>query len=1090
MSKLIKSMRKLFLILMTVVACAWSAYAQNRTINGTVIDAANNEPLIGATVLPNGGGNGTATDIDGNFSLTVPANVKTATISYIGYTAKTVDLVNGMTVKLSAESTTLDDVVVVAYGTATKESLTGSVAVVGAKEIEDRPVTSATAALEGNAPGVQVNSTVGQPGSDPSIRIRGFNSINGSMAPIYVVDGVPYSGSIADINPADIESMSVLKDAASAALYGAKGANGVILITTKRAKKVGKVDVTLTVREGMYNRGVPEYDRLEANQWMETMFQGAVNANVTNQTYPTYQENFEFVRNNFINGYAKNNIYGVPENELFDENGKLVPTGPLPGYTDLDWWDAVSRSGFRQEYNVNAAAASEKYNLFASVGYLKEQGYLLKTDFERFSGRINANFNPTSYFKFGVNLSASSQDSEVGQFNDTDLAINPFLTMFQAPIYPYYAHNEDGSIIYEDGQPVWNTKAPYLGNRNVAYELRNNFSSYKNNVIDASVYGTAVIPYGFELTVRGNMNRTKTDYTDYQNPRVGDAAPYGLISKEFDNVQYHTFMQTLTWSHYYGANNEHFVDALLNHENYQYSVDYSYVVNQNEDISGRYGLSNFAQNMSALGGLAGEDRTESYLGRVRYNYIEKYFAEASFRRDGSSRFAKDYRWGNFWSVGASWVITKEKFMQNIDWINWLKLRAAYGSVGNNAAAGTYAYWSTYGVQTYSNTNYYYRASLAASDLQWESTKTFDIGLEGALFNDRLNFSIGYFDKRNADLIFAVVKPSSVGSTIWSGANQSISANIGTMSNRGWELSFTGTIMRNKDINWTASIDATFLKNKIIELPDHKDIPIFPYQYSEGHSVYEFYTYEWAGVDQLTGQSLYWINPDHKDYQTINAEGQTVFNEALWNQTINDAREENKLVEYNGKYYTTDTSFATREWQGSALPTVYGSFGTNFSWKGLGVGVLFTYSLGGLTMDTNYASLMSAGGATSALHVDALNSWTAAPEGMTADSPNRIDPNGIPQMNFVNSMYNNSDTTSRWLTDASWLVFKNLLISYDLPKNWVAPLQLQNLNVAFSADNLFTCSARKGMNPASSFSGGQGASFVTPRVFSFQLTAKF
>jgi len=281
-----------------------------------------------------------------------------------------------------------------------------------------------------------------------------------------------------------------------------------------------------------------------------------------------------------------------------------------------------------------------------------------------------------------------------------------------------------------------------------------------------------------------------------------------------------------------------------------------------------------------------------------------------------------------------------------------------------------------------------------------------------------------------------------------------------------------------------------LKNKIVSLPEGKDINAFPYCYSEGRSVYEFYTYEWAGVDQLTGQSLYLMNPDHKDYQTVNAEGETVFNEDLWNQTVADAEKDGKYVYYNGKHYTTDTSFATREWQGSALPTVYGSFGTNFSWKGLGIGVLFTYSLGGQTMDGNYASLMSAGGATSALHVDALNSWVAAPEGMTADSPNRIDPNGIPQMNFQNSMYNNASSTSRWLVDSSWLVFKNLLVSYDLPQKWVQPLQLQNINIAFSADNLFTVSARKGMNPSSSFSGGQSASFVTPRVFSFQLTAKF
>ena len=369
-------MRKIFLLMVTVMLCALGLQAQNRTYHGTVLDAANNEPLIGATVMPIGGGQGSAADIDGNFTLSVPANVKKVTVSYVGYQSKTVDLKDGETIYLDSSSTSLDDLVVVAYGTATKESLTGSVAVIGSKEIEDRPVTSVTSALEGNAPGVQVNSTVGQPGASPDIRIRGFNSINGTNTPLYVVDGIPYSGSISDLNPADIESMSVLKDAASAALYGNKGANGVILITTKKAKSVGKIDVTLQVRQGMYTKGIPNYDRLGPNDWMQVSFDGVVNGGVSGESYATRQEAIDFYRENFISAFAYNNIYGVPDNMLYDSNGKFLPQSYLPGYTDLDWWDAVSvKSGYRQEYNVNAAAASDKYNIFASVGYLKEHGY-------------------------------------------------------------------------------------------------------------------------------------------------------------------------------------------------------------------------------------------------------------------------------------------------------------------------------------------------------------------------------------------------------------------------------------------------------------------------------------------------------------------------------------------------------------------------------------------------------------------------------------------------------------------------------------------------------------------------------------------
>ena len=1065
-------MRKLFLFLMAVLACSVSVVAQNRTISGTVLDATNDEPLIGASIVPQGGGQGTQADIDGNFTISVPANVKNAVVSCIGYSPRTVELKDGMVVHLNASASELDDVIVVAYGNANKESLTGSVAVVGAKDIEDRPVTSATSVLEGNAPGVQVNSTVGQPGTDPSIRIRGFGSVNSSNAPIYVVDGIVFNGSIADLNPTDIESISVLKDAASAALYGNKAANGVILITTKRAKQAGKVEVTLSVRQGMYNRGLPEYDRLGADQWMETQLRGAANYEYTAGLHATYDESLTAVRKTFIDVYAKNNIYDAANDALFDENGKLVAK-MLPGYTDLDWWDAVSRQGYRQEYNINAAAASEKYSLFASVGYLKEQGYLLRTDFERFNGRVNAQFNPTSYFKFGFNLNATAQNSEVGQFDSVDAAINPFLTMFTAPIYPYYSHDENGDIIMENGEPKWNLTAQYLSNRNVAYELRKNFSNYRYDSVDATLFGTAILPYGFELTVRGNLTRYNQTGNEYRNKEIGDAAPKGSITQNFAFANSHVFMQQLTWNQDYGL---HHVDVLLGHENSDYMTESSYIVNDTQTFPDNYTLSNFTVNMATSGSFA-EDKTESYLSRARYNYNQKYFAEASFRRDGSSRFHPDSRWGNFWSVGGSWIISRENFMQHPDlsWINYLKLRAAYGTVGNNAGASAYAYWDLYAMgTTYSEQTILYRAQIADPSIKWETTKSFDVGLEGTLFNDRLNFAVCYFDKRSTDLLFAVPLPLSAGSSIWGGLNESITSNIGSVSNRGWELSFSGDIIRNRDFYWSASIDATFLDNKIVSLPGGRDIESGLQCLSEGHSIYEYYTYQFAGVDQMTGRSLYYINSEASNYETL----------------CETAAANGELVEINDKMYTTNIANATKEWCGTAIPTVYGSFGTNLSWKGINLGVLFTYSIGGKTYDSNYASLMSTSAlGLSALHEDILKAWTEVPAGMTEESPNRIDPNGIPAVDFYNSSYDNA-SSSRWLTDASYLVFKNLNVSYDLPAKWMKALKMQGLNIGVSIDNLFTVTARKGMNPQQSYSGGQSAYFVTPRVFSFQLTAKF
>ncbi len=1086
-------MRKLFLILLTLIACSWSLSAQTRTIHGSVVDAANNEPLIGATILPIGGGQGVAADIDGKFTLTVPSKVSKAKISYVGFVSQTVDLKDGMTVALQSTSKSLDDVIIVAYGTANKESLTGSVAVVGSKDIEDRPVTSVTAALEGNAPGVMVNNSVGQPGSSPTIRIRGFNSINGSNTPLYVVDGIPFEGTITDLNPADIESMSVLKDAASSALYGNRGANGVILITTKKAKNVGKVDVTVQIRQGMYNRGLPFYDRLDANDWMETALSAYTNGLMVqkNTPYTTYEKAFDFARNFFVANIAKTNIYGVPDTELFDDNGKLIPSSYLEGYKgNLDWWKAVSRSGYRQEYNINAAAATEKFNVFASAGYLKENGYMLQTDFERFNGRLNANFNPTSYLRFGINLAATHQESETGSADPDalDAVSNPFLTMFNAPIYSYYAHDKDGNVMYDDkGQPVWNT-ANYLQNNNVALSMRLDDSNFSATVVDANVYGTAIIPYGFELTVRGSMHRDKTHSKEYQNKEIGSARDVGILYEGFMSLNSHTFMQTLTWNHDYG---NHHIDVLLDHENWEYTSNSSTVGKATQLLDNMLFLSNF-EDLLIGSESYGKLRTESYLGRVRYNYDQKYFGEVSLRRDGSSRFAKDHRWGTFWSVGGSWIISREKFMSNLPWVNYLKLRAAYGSVGNDASAGALAYraLSAFGTP-YNGVSNLLPGQLGAPNLKWEATKTFDIALEGSLFNDRFDFSIGYFNKRNSDLIFNMTQAASNGMLAMTGYNMTIPTNIGTMENTGWELQFGVDIIRNRDWLWNFSIDATFMKNKIVKLPYNHDLAAQGLFY--GKSIYEHYRVPYAGVDMTNGRALYIVDQNSPDFKYYNTDG-TIdedMSKTLWDQNLALGERDNAFVMIDGQRYSYNANYAGRVLCGTSLPTVYGSFGTSASWKGINLSVLFTYSLGGKTYDSNYASLMSVSQSATAIHKDVLKSWTKCPEGITADSPAsvRIDKDAIPQVNTEYSSYNNAGS-SRWLTSSNYICLKNINVSYDLPKKWMNAIKLQGINLGVSIDNLFLVTARKGMNPQQSFAGGQSAYYVPARVFSFQLGAKF
>lgn len=1097
-------MKKLFMIMVTLMCVSWGLQAQNRTISGTVVDAANNEPLIGATVMPVGGGQGAATDVDGNFTVSVPANVKTARFTYVGYKEQTVALTPGMKVRLESSSTNLQDVVVVAYGTANKESLTGSVAVVGAGEIEDRPVTTVTTALEGNAPGVQVNNSVSYPGSSPEIRIRGFNSFTKYQNPLYVVDGAVYEGDISDINPADVESMSVLKDAASCALYGNRGANGVVLITTKRAKNVGKVDVTLTINQGIYNKALPFYDRLNADQWMETMFRGYAQGQTSAGAFNSLEDAMSALAPQFVSGYLKNtNIYDRPANEVMGADGRLAAS-VLPGYNDLDWWDIISRNGYRQEYNVNASGATEKFNIFSSFGYLKENGYLIDSDFERYNGRLVANYNPVSFFKTGINLSASYNNSSVAGITESDYdkgefgsTLNPFLVLGYAPIQSYYSHYslEDqeadpshiaGQIRYNElGEPIWNTGGINNG-ENSAWCMRLNSKKYTTLSVTGNVYGTAVLPYGFEFSLRANMWRSKQNSQEYSNNQTGSQVNVGGLDTESLSFNSYTFMQQLTWNHDYGLNN---IDVFLSHENYQLSYDDRFLRQSSQLLSDVPYMGNFENNDvsdQAIEML----RTESYLGRARYNYDQKYFVEASIRRDGSSRFNKDNRWGTFWSVGASWILSKEKFLQQAKWINYLKLRLAYGSVGNDLAAGYYAYWPLYAMATYDKTGIMIPYQVPGENLKWEATKTLDVALEGSLFNDRFTFSVGYYNKTNSDLLYELDAPLSSGNVLTNGANIKITTNVGTMRNWGWELQFGVDIIRNANLTWNFNLDASFLKNTIVKLPNNQNLPgnaLFL-----GHSIYEKYDYNWVGVDRATGNSLYEFYTDSPEYYSYNDNGEWVRDDAKVADVRKKASESGHLFVIDGKEYTDRPEYAGKKILGTALPTVYGSFGTGLKWKGINLNLLFTYSLGGKTYNSIYQTMMSVNNNSyGSLHKDMLKSWTAPSGEMDADGNyvHSIDPNGVPVNDMNLSGYNNMHS-SRYLISNNYLTLKNLAISYDFPKAWVNAMKLQNINLGFSVDNLFIITRMKGMNPQFKFSGSQNYYYMPARVFNFSLAFKF
>ena len=491
-------------------------------------------------------------------------------------------------------------------------------------------------------------------------------------------------------------------------------------------------------------------------------------------------------------------------------------------------------------------------------------------------------------------------------------------------------------------------------------------------------------------------------------------------------------------------------------------------MNTNMAVNGNYTLGNFLNN-SSTEGYDTDYKTESYLGRIRYNYDEKYFVDFSYRRDGSSKFAKDNRWGNFFSFGANWNMKKENFLKDVDWVNELRVRASYGEVGNDAGVDYYGYKALYYINKNAGDAALMKYTLAAPNIKWETTQTVDFGVEGKLFN-RLNFSIGYFDKRSKDLLFQVRMPLSAGSFAYDDVLMNLAQyqNIGTISNRGFEIALSGDVIRKKDWTWSLSADATTLKNKVVKLPGGKDILHGVQNYSEGHSAYEFYTYHFAGVDQMTGNSLYDLDATME----------------------NSAKAAGALVEINGVKYTTNTSYAERKWAGTALPSVYGSFGTNLRWKDLSLGLLFTYSLGGKIFDASYQTLMSpSSSAANAFHKDVLKAWDGVPAGMTEDSPNRIDPKGIPVLDPVLSTDNNA-TSDRWLTSADYLIFKNINLSYNLPKTLVQGWGIEGLTLKAGAENLFTLTSRKGLNPQSGFNGGSDDTYVSARVFNFGVSVTF
>ena len=1085
-------MKRFILFLASLLVMVGTAQAQApSTVRGKVTFDEDGSPLPGVSVMVKGTQVGTMTDPDGTYVLfNVPSNAKVLVFSFVGMTTQEVPVSAKVDVVMSNDSEALEELVVVAYGVAKKESVTGAVSTVKSDAIAVRPVSNVSNVLEGAVTGVLVNGG-GDPGDSPSIRIRGFGSPNGDNNPLYVIDGVPFSGYISDINPNDIESLTVLKDATSAALYGNRASNGVIIITTKRGKS-DRVSLSLNVNQGFYNRAIPDYDKVDAKDFMQVFFTGYVNNHQSGATHMSKEAAIADVRANILTYLGNYNIFNVATDQLYDSNGKFNYSAEvLPGYDDLNYWKYTERTGYRQDYNVSGSGASPKSNYYFSLGYTDEQGQTINSDMNRWTGRANVSVTPAKWIKAGLNISGSIHNEN---YRSTGTAYaNPiYMASIMAPIYPVYLHNEDGSYMLDDnGNKQYDGGDTYARKqwlaRHAIWESELDMRHLQRLGTSAQAYADITFLKDFTFSIKGDLGLRYEEDRTYNNSTIGDGAGTGRASRTSYFYRNYTFQQLLNWGHSFGNHN---VEALIGHENYYYNYDYQYGYKQNETFAGGKELVNFTDITSLTGYNAGY-RLESYFSRAKYNYNNKYFVEASFRRDGSSRFAAAKRWGNFWSLGATWAISREPFMQNVNWVDNLRLRASYGEVGNDRSVGYYGYMSLYSLtQKYAGVIAANKSQNEALDLVWEAEKSFSTALEGRLFN-RFNFTLEYFNKITHDLLFDVEKPTSQGGISTGSVTAATTANIGSVSNYGIEFSGDVDIIKTRDFTWNFGVNATWMKNVILQLPPATITNYDGLQnamlngtklWAEGHGIYDYYMYQYVGVDQLTGLALYKIDDEKYYIDEANKIGKR------WNEDIKDFEDfeksqvpEEYRVMINGKEYVMNTTYAKKDWAGTSLPKVYGSFNTSFRIKNFTLSAMFTYALGGKCLDYSYQSLMGVGDSPHAYHVDILNSWDSAPVGMEADSPLRIDPNGTPRIDGFWSSHSNA-TSTRFLTNGNYLVIKNVNLSYTFPKKVVDKMGIGGLTITASVDNLWSFTARKGLNPQQNFSGAvYGYNINTPRV---------
>ncbi|XP_060149167.1 tonB-dependent receptor P39-like [Globicephala melas] len=1062
------------------------ALAQQRVVKGGVISKSDNQPVIGATVLLQGNQKvGTITDYDGNFTLKVPEDAKNLVVSYVGYAKKVVAIKDGsLKVYLEQDQKMLEEVVAVGYSKATKRSFTGSAVTVKGAELSKKSVASITQALSGEVPGVNIVNTSGQPGSSPDVYVRGVGSVNSNgRAPLYVVDGVPYMGHLNSINPSDIESTTLLKDAAATSIYGARGANGVVVITTKRGK-VGKFSVNASFKQG-YNTAslIPRHEVITSpEEFIEMGWAGVRNQNIwsphriDDPANPGSQivlpwspenikkwtaESIDVANKNIFSGSGVNpkyNMWNVPAGKtLIDPKTGKIAEGVTRKYTPELWGDEAFQTSLRTEGNIQLAGGNSKLRAFMSLGYLNDKGIIKNSSFQRLTGRMNVNFNPYKWLTTRASLAYNRSESFYsGQAEST--SDNVFSYIDNMPtIYPVYLRNDKGEKIpdpyYKDSfrYDYGDGRGYAGGSSNGIADTFYNPKRKVTNTVDFNIGATIKFMKGLSLENTLSGNFVSAQFREKTNAFYGQSSSKGGVL--WHKHAYDFSNNLLSLLRYSTRINDHNIEAFVAHEATRFTTNY--------DAASKKGMvddysEEFAMAMKTdfpPGGYTTEYALESYFGQLNYDFSNKYYASLSIRRDGSSKFLNN-KWGTFGAGSLAWVVSEEDFLKDNKILNYLKVKASYGTLGQQNGINLYSGYDIYVATPLADEISLKFDHRGNPDLTWERSSMAQIGFEATLFK-KLDINVELYHKVSTDFLYNRSVAPSNGYT-------SYKVNDGAMINQGIDIDLNYRIFKTKDAYLNFKMNAGFLANRVSKIaiepstgePKFLDIDGV-YGRQSGRSLFDYYLQEYVGVNKENGQAqwvMYYVDNDANNKFT---DGDLAIH-SLVKYEHDNPQDMSKVK----KTVTEDYDSATKNYVGkSALPVVRGGFTLSGGYKSFELSVQCVYSLGGYGYDNIYANLMNNGQVGNRnWHVDMRNSWKGVG-----------DETDVPRMtNGLDPTVNNLST--RFLTSNSFLNLANVRLAYNLPKGLVSKVNMTNANIWVSGDNLLLLSARKGYNPATSMTG--------------------